>query len=122
METDSNKESDNNHKVYRNEAKKNLKDYRKKMENYMKSKQNYLKFKVGDLITLKIPVNDCFKTDRPNLPCKIIKKLYKNNYRLGCKSEILEIVYNGNNLEPMTLNSLPELNNIPNNNISVREV
>ena len=121
METDSSKESDNNHKVYRNEAKKNLKDYRKKMEDYMKSKQNSLKFKVGDLVTLKIPVNDHFKIDRSNLPCKIIEKLYKNNYRLGCKSGILEIVYNRNNLEPMALNSLPELNNIPNNTISVRE-
>ena len=91
------------------------------MKDYMKSKQNSLKFNVGDLVTLKIPANDHFKTDRPNLSCKIIEKLYKNNYRLGCKFGILETTYNGNNLEPMALNSLPELNNIPNNTISVRE-
>ncbi len=62
------------------------------------------------MITLKIPVNDHFKTDRPNLPCKIIEKLYKNNYRLGCKSEILEIIYNGNNLEPIALNTVHDIN------------
>ncbi|CAI2201096.1 2037_t:CDS:1, partial [Funneliformis geosporum] len=61
-----------------------------------------------------------FKTNRPNIPCKIIEKLPKNNYKLGCKSGILEIPYNGNNLEPIKLNSLPELDNIPNDIISVR--
>ena len=91
------------------------------MKDYMKSKQNSLKFNIGDLVTLKIPANDRFKTDRPNLPCKIIEKLYKNYYRLGCKSGILETTYSGNNLEPMVLESLSKLNNIPNNTISVRE-
>ncbi len=38
METDSSKKSDNNHKVYKNKARKNLKDYRKKIKDYMKSK------------------------------------------------------------------------------------
>lgn len=88
----------------------------------MKSKQqNSLSFKVGDIVVLKIPANDRFKTNRPNLPCKIIKKLSKNNYKLGCKSGILKVSYNGNYLEPIALNNLPELDNIPNNLISIRE-
>ncbi|CAI2201692.1 6489_t:CDS:1, partial [Funneliformis geosporum] len=121
-ETDSNNESDNEHKMYRNEARKKLKNYRKNMEKYMKSKQQKsLKFKIGDIVTLRIPVKDRSKTDRPNLPCKIIEKLYKNYYKLGCKSGILNISYNGSNLEPMSLNNLSELDNIPNNTISVRE-
>ncbi|CAI2179474.1 7727_t:CDS:1, partial [Funneliformis geosporum] len=58
----------------------------------------------------------------PNLPCKIIEKLYKNYYKLGCKSGILNISYNGSNLEPISLNSLSELNNISNNIISIKRL
>ncbi|CAI2187128.1 2351_t:CDS:2, partial [Funneliformis geosporum] len=57
---------------------------------------------------------DCSETDRPNLPCKIIEK-----FRLQIWN--LNISYNGSNLEPKSLNNLSELDNIPNNTISVRE-
>ncbi|CAI2193773.1 12517_t:CDS:1, partial [Funneliformis geosporum] len=121
-ETDSNNESDNKHMMYRNEARKKLKNYRKNMEKYMKFKQQKsLKFKIGDIVTLKIPVKDHSKTNRPNLSCKVIKKLYKNYYKLGYKSGILNISYNRSNLELTSLNNLSELDNIPNNTISVRE-
>ncbi len=121
MNNDENND-DVGHETYRNEAWKKLRNYRDQMENYMKSKQQKsLCFNIGDLVALKISGKDRFKTDKPNLPCKIIEKLPKNNYKLGCMSGILEIPYNGNNLEPIKLDSLPELDNIPNNIICVRE-
>ena len=98
--------------MYRSEARRNLRSYRDHMKDYMNSKSS-LDFNVGDIVAVKIPSKDRFKTDRPNLICKITEKLPKNNYKLGCKFGMLDISYNGNNLEPVKLNNLPELENIP---------
>ena len=91
LNDDFNNDNDN-HETYRNEARKKLRSYTNKMQDYMKSKSS-LDFNIGDIVALKIPANNRFKTDRPNLICKIIEKLPKNNYKLGCKFRILDISY-----------------------------
>ena len=103
-------------------ARQNLQSYTDKMANQMnKGKKRIKEYQIGDLVRVSIPKIDRFSVDRPTLPCKIIEKSENDKYGLGSKFGIIEIYYSANELEPLGVESFPELNDIPINKISIRE-
>ncbi|RIA92116.1 hypothetical protein C1645_821096 [Glomus cerebriforme] len=50
------------------------------------------------------------------------EKTENDKYGLGSKFGIIEVYYTANELEPLGVASFPELDNIPFNKISIREV
>src|SRR2546430_1850402 len=68
-----------------------------------------------------MPKIDRSDIDRPTLPCKIIKVTENNQYILGSRYGIINIYYSPGEIEPLGTNHFSELDNIPHNEISVRE-
>jgi hypothetical protein len=58
--------------------------------------------------------------DRPSLPCKIIEKTNRK-YRLGCASGILNVTYGCNDLNLVETADFPELDDIPQRQVTLRE-
>ena len=85
-----------------------------------KKKKRIVEYQVGDLVRVAIPKIDRFSTDRPTVPCKIIKKT-EDKYQVGSKFGIIEVCYSAGELEPLGTTSFLELENIPSDKISIRE-
>ena len=85
-----------------------------------KMKKWIVEHQIGDLVRVAIPKIDRFSTDRPTVPCKIIKKI-EDKYQIGSKFGIIEVCYSAGELEPLGTASFPELDDIPSNKISIRE-
>ena len=61
-----------------------------------------------------------YSVDRLSLPCKIVEKT-NGKYQLGCASGILNVMYGANKLNLVEAAEFPELDNIPQRTISLRE-
>jgi hypothetical protein len=66
-------------------------------------------FKIGDLVSVKVPKIDIGGTDLPRLPAKVSKiKVLENNtrkYKLLCDSGIIATYFNGDELKPSDIGS-----------------
>ena len=58
----------------------------------------------------------------PTLPCKVIGVTENDQYLLGSKFGIINVYYSPGKIEPLGIIYFPELDNLPSNKISVREV
>ena len=85
-----------------------------------KGKKQITEYQIGDLVRVAVPKIDRFSTDRPTLPCKIIKKI-KDKYQIGSKFGIIGVSYSAGELEPLGTIAFSELDEIPSNEISIRE-
>jgi len=77
-------------------------------------------FEMGSIVTILIPQIDRNSVDRSLLPCKIIEKTNRK-YRLGCASGILNVTYGANELNLVEAAEFPELDDIPQRTVSLRE-
>ena len=77
------------------------------------------KYDIGDLVRIMIPKIDHFSINRPTVSCKVMKLI--NQYILGSRYGIINIHYSPGEIEPLGTNYFAELDNIPHNEISVRE-
>ncbi|PKY42799.1 hypothetical protein RhiirA4_456658 [Rhizophagus irregularis] len=81
------------YEILREAARRDLQIYTNKMANQMKKKNKRPnKYEVGDLVRISIPKIDRSGTDCPKLPCKIIKMTENNQYLLGTKFGIINIL------------------------------
>ena len=91
------------------------------MANQMnKGKKRIMEYQIEDLVRIAVPKINRFSTDRPTLPCKIIKRI-EDKYQVGSKFGIIEVTYFAGELEPLGTIVFSELDEIPSNEISVRE-
>jgi hypothetical protein len=110
------------HEILRESARQNLQIYTDKMANQMnKSKKRITDYQIGDFVRIAVPKIDRFSIDRPTLPCKILEKTENNQYRVGSKFGIIGICYSAGELESLGTRSFPELDEIPPNQITIRE-
>jgi len=107
--------------MLREAARRNLQQYTDKMTQQMIKKRKLVDFKVGDFVRVNIPKIDRFAIDRPNLPCKILEKTREDRYKLGCKFGVISVCYSSSELEALGAITYPELNEIPSDEISIRE-
>ncbi|RHZ77819.1 hypothetical protein Glove_172g23 [Diversispora epigaea] len=121
MDQDLNQFNIERHEILRNTVRKNLEQYTKKMANQMLKKRKLTDLEIGDLVRIKIPKIDRFGIDHSSLPCKIIEKTDNQRYQLGCKYGIINVSYYIGELEALGTTTYPELDEIPSNQISVRE-
>src|SRR5579859_7579532 len=92
------------------------------MVNQMNKKKKWvMDYQIGDLVRVTIPKIDRFSTDRFMVSCKIMKKI-EDKYQVGSMFGIIEICYSAGELEPLGTAVFPELENIPSNKITIREV
>ena len=79
-------------------------------------------YEVGDLVRIMISKINCSGIDRPTFPCKIMERTENNQYVLGSKFGIINVYYSSGEIELLEIQCFSELNNLPSNKISVREV
>ena len=92
------------------------------MKNLMnnRNKKRQLEFNTGVYTRINIPRIDRTGIDRRSLPCKVIDILDGGLYRLGCAHGILRTCYQTTNMEGINA-EFPELDNVPDNQISLTE-
>jgi hypothetical protein len=91
------------------------------MVNQMKKgKKRPNDYEIDDLVRIAVPKIDRFGIDRPTLPCKILEKV-NNQYRLGSKFGVIDVLYSPGEIDPLGAEQFPELEEIPTNRITVRE-
>ncbi|PKC60540.1 hypothetical protein RhiirA1_467889 [Rhizophagus irregularis] len=88
------------------------------MNKERKRKNNY---EVEDLVKISVPKIDRFGTNHPTLLCKILEKI-NDQYRLGSQFGVINIFYSSEEIDSLGVNQFPELETIPTNLITVREV
>ena len=71
-----------------------------------KGKKRITDYQIGDLVRIAIPKIDRFSTDRPTVPCKIIKKI-EDKYQVGSKFGIIEICYSAGKLQSLETKLFP---------------
>lgn len=86
-----------------------------------KNAKRKISYEIGDFVRIGIPKIDRSGTDRKLLICKVIGTVNERLYRLGCKSGILKNSYHATELMPTKATDFPELREIPNTFISLRE-
>jgi hypothetical protein len=103
-------------------AERNTEKVRTEIRERLRSKGKGIdrNFQEGTIVTISVPPIDRHSMDRALLPCKIIERT-NGKYRLGCASGILNVTYGANALNLVGLAEFPELNEIPQRRISVRE-
>jgi hypothetical protein len=106
----------------RETAEWNIEKVRKEIRNRLLSKGKVINknFEKETIVTISIPQIDRYSVDRPLLPCKIVEKT-NGKYRLGCASGILNDTYGANELNLVKAVDFPELDNIPQRTVSLRE-
>ena len=110
-----------NHKILRGAARRDLEIYTDKMVNQMnKGKKRPNQYEINDLVRISVPKIDRFGVNRPTLPCKILEKI-SNQYRLGCKFGVINVLYSAGEIDFLGTEQFPELNEIPTNEITLRE-
>jgi len=106
----------------RETAERNTEKVRKEIRDRLLSKNKVMNknFEMGSIVTILIPQIDRNSVDRSLLPCKIIEKTNRK-YRLGCASGILNVTYGANELNLVEAAEFPELDDIPQRTVSLRE-
>ena len=101
----------------RETAERNTEKVRKEIRNRLLSKGKVMNknFEKGTIVKSQFHFIDRYNVDRSLLPCKIVEKT-NGKYRLGCASGILNV----NELNLVEAAEFPELDNIPQQTISLR--
>ena len=107
------------YKVARDRYTKNAKAMQEKM--LRKNAKRKISYEIGEFVRIGIPKIDHSSTDRKLLICKVVGIVDGGLYKLGCKSGILNICYNAVELISTRATDFPELREIPNTLISLRE-
>ncbi|CAG8651739.1 13546_t:CDS:2, partial [Ambispora gerdemannii] len=107
------------YQVARDRYTKNAKIMREKM--LRKNAKRKISYEIGDFVRIGIPKIDRSSTDRKLLICKVVGTVDGEFYRLGCKSGVLNVYYRAVELMPTKAMDFPELREIPNTLISLRE-
>jgi hypothetical protein len=114
-------ETATNHEILRESARRDLENYTKKMANQMnKGRKRPNHYGINDLVRISVPKIDRFGVDRPTLPCKILEKI-NDQYRLGCKFGVINVLYSAGEIEPLGTEQFPELDEILTEEITLRE-
>ena len=110
------------HAILRQIAERNTEKARKEIKERLLSKGNVTNknLQIGTTVTIVIPQIDQYGVDRSLLPCRIIESQMKN-IGWGCASRILSVTYGANELNLVELAEFPELAEIPQRVIGVRE-
>jgi hypothetical protein len=116
------KNSTNTHATYRTYANAHLEKYRDELKTQMEQRNKRpQKYQQGDLVTISVPRIDRSSTDRSTLPCKVLDISEHGLHTLGCKSGIIDTLYSASEILPLGPVTFPELDNIPNITVSVRQ-
>jgi hypothetical protein len=111
------------HDVVRDEARRNLIHNTQVINQLLqqRNKQRTPAIKQNDIVLVGVPRIDRASSDPLSLPCKVLAITNSGRFQLGCKFGVLQITYEASELHLCETRDFPELDDIPEKRISLRE-